>query len=205
MDRRDAIKTLSLGTLAASFVMTGCEQVPKEAGQQHKFWKYVTDDVIEKWENQFFNEHEFEMVRQLSNLIIPADDRSGNAEEAGVPQFIDFTMLDQPEKQTPIRGGLQWLDVQCRKQFNKEFIDCSVDEQKEMLDQIAYPKIAEPGMEAGVTFFNKFRDLVSSGFWSSKIGMEDIGYMGNQPYNWEGCSHEAMEHIGMAGKVKNKA
>src|SRR5699024_7693705 len=71
MDRRDAIKTLSLGTLAASFVMTGCEQVPKEAGQQHKFWKYVTDDVIEKWENQFFNEHEFEMVRQLSNLIIP--------------------------------------------------------------------------------------------------------------------------------------
>src|SRR5699024_12275582 len=131
-ERSDAMKAFLLGTLAGGFVRTGCEQVPKEAGQADNFWNSVTDDVIEKGETQFFNEHEFEMVRQLSNLIIPADDRSGNAEEAGVPQFIDFTMLDQPEKQTPIRGGLQWLAVQCRKQFNKEFIDCSLDEQKEM-------------------------------------------------------------------------
>jgi len=200
MDRRDAIKTLSLGTLAASFVMTGCEQAPKEASEQHKFWKYVTDDVIEKWESQFFNDHEFETVRQLSNLIIPADDVSGNAEEAGVPEFIDFTMLDQPDKQTAIRGGLRWLDIQCQKQFDKVFSDCSESEQKEMLDQIAYPKIAEPGMEAGVTFFNKFRDLVASGFWSSEMGIEDIGYIGNQPYNWEGCTEEALDHLGLADK-----
>ncbi|MCW9706487.1 gluconate 2-dehydrogenase subunit 3 family protein [Fodinibius salsisoli] len=205
MDRREAIKTLSLSTLATSFVMTGCQQAPKEATKEHNFWKHVSQEDIEKWETQFFTDHEFETVRQLANLIIPADERSGNAEDAGVPEFIDFMMLDRPENQTPMRGGLSWLDVQCQKQFDKKFIDCSEEEQKNMLDQIAYPKIAEPEMQPGVTFFNSFRDLVASGFWSSQIGIEDIGYMGNQPYDWQGCSHEALEHIGLADKAKNSA
>lgn len=205
MDRRDAIKTLSLGTLAASFAMTGCEQAPEEAAKQHKFWKHVTEEDLEKWETRFFTDHEFETVRQLANMTIPADERSGNAEDAGVPEFIDFMMLDRPENQTPIRGGLNWLDVQCQKRFNKKFIDCTEQEKTGMLDEIAYPDVARPEMQPGVTFFNRFRDLVASGFWSSKIGIEDIGYMGNQPYNWQGCSHEALEHIGLADKVNSSA
>ncbi len=197
MDRREALKTLSLGTLAASFAMTGCETTPEEAAKQHKFWKHVTEGDLEKWETQFFTDHEFETVRQLANMIIPADERSGNAEDAGVPEFIDFMMLDRPEYQTPIRGGLNWLDVQCQKMFEANFIDCSGDEKTTILDEIAYPDIAKPEMQAGVAFFNRFRDLVASGFWSSKIGIEDIGYIGNQAHNWQGCSHEALNHLGI--------
>lgn len=200
MDRREALKTLSLGTLAASFAMTGCEQAPKEAAKQHKFWKHVSEEDLEKWNSQFFTDHEFETVRQLANMVIPADERSGNAEDAGVPQFIDFVMLDSPAYQTPIRGGLNWLDVQCQKMFDKDFIDCSENEKTQILDEIAYPDIAKPEMQPGVNFFNQFRDLVASGFWSSKMGIEDIGYMGNQPYDWQGCSQEALEHIGMGDK-----
>ena len=196
MNRRELLKTLSLGTLAAGFAMTGCESLPKEAAEQHKFWKHVTDEDLKKWDTQFFTDHEFETVRQLANMIIPVDERSGNAEDAGVPQFIDFMMLDRPDNQTPIRGGLRWLDVQCQKRFNRKFIDCSEDQKKEMLDEIAYPDEAKPEMQAGVTFFNRFRDLVASGFWSSKIGIEDIGYMGNQPFDWDGCPDEAHEHLG---------
>lgn len=201
MDRREALKTLSLGTLAASFAMTGCETAPEEAAKQHKFWKHVTEEDLEKWEAQFFTDHEFETVRQLANMTIPADERSGNAEDAGVPEFIDFMMLDRPENQTPVRGGLNWLDVQCRKMFDNNFIDCSNDEKTAILDEIAYPDMAKPEMQAGVTFFNRFRDLVASGFWSSKIGIEDIGYLGNQPYDWQGCSHEALEHLGLESKT----
>ena len=197
MDRREALKTLSLGTLAGSFVMTGCQTPPSKTSAEEKFWKYVTEEDLEKWNNQFFTDHEFETVRQLANMIIPADERSGNAEEAGVPEFIDFMMLDRPEMQTPIRGGLKWLDVECSKRFDKEFIDCDQNEKTTLLDDIAYPDIAKPEMQQGVAFFNRFRDLVASGFWSSKIGIEDIGYMGNQPYDWQGCSHEALEHIGI--------
>lgn len=202
MDRREMLKTLSLGTLAAGFALTGCETIPKEASEQHQFWKHVTDEDLEKWDAQFFTDHEFETVRQLANMIIPADERSGNAEDAGVPQFIDFMMLDHPENQTPMRGGLRWLDVRCQKRFDQKFIDCSEDQKKEMLDEIAYPKDAKPEMQAGVTFFNQFRDLVSSGFWSSKMGIEDIGYMGNQPFGWQGCPDEAHNHL---GRDKNTA
>jgi len=199
MDRREALKTLSLGTLAAGFMMTGCE-TPEQQNLRDRFWKHVTEEDLEKWEARFFTDHEFETVRQLANMIIPADDRSGNAEEAGVPEFIDFMMLDRPSNQTPIRGGLNWLDVQCQKQFDANFTDCTDDQKIEMLDQIAYPEAAAAEMQQGVSFFNRFRDLVASGFWTSKMGIEDIEYMGNQPYAWQGCSHEALEHIGLADK-----
>lgn len=199
MDRREAIKTLSLGTLAGTFVLTGCKNEPgKEAKKlQEKFWNNVTEEDLKMWEARFFTDHEYETVRQLGNLIIPADDRSGNAEDAGVPEFIDFMMMDRPEYQTPIRGGLNWLDYQCESQFNKPFINCSEAQQTEMLDKIAYPETAAPEMQAGVAFFNRFRDLVASGFWSSKIGIDDIGYMGNQPYDWQGCPDEALHHLGL--------
>lgn len=195
MDRRELLKTLSLGTLAAGFAMTGCEVAPEEAAKEHKFWKHVTEEDLEKWEAQFFTDHEFETVRQLANMVIPADERSGNAEDAGVPEFIDFMMLDRPENQTPMRGGLSWLDVQCQKMFGGRFINCSAQQKREILDEIAYPDSARPEMQAGVNFFNQFRDLVATGFWSSKMGIRDIGYRGNQPYDWQGCSDEALEHL----------
>lgn len=201
MDRREAIKALSLGTLVAGFSLTGCEITPEEAAKEHKFWKHVTEEDLEKWNAQFFTDHEFETVRQLANMIIPADERSGNAEDAGVPQFIDFMMLDKPGNQTPIRGGLRWLDIQCQKRYGNDFIDCTNDEKTDMLDEIAYPKEAKPEMQQGVAFFNRFRDLVASGFWSSKIGIEDIGYIGNRPHNWQGCSHDALEHLGIEDKA----
>ncbi len=197
MDRREALKTLSLGTLAGSFVMTGCQTPSSKTSVEEKFWKHVTEEDLKNWEKQFFTEHEFETVRQLANMTIPADERSGNAEDAGVPEFIDFMMHDRPHMQTPMRGGLKWLDVECNKSFNKDFIDCSDDEKTTMLDEIAYPEVAKPEMQPGVNFFNQFRDLVASGFWSSKIGIEDIGYIGNQPYDWQGCSDEALEHVGI--------
>jgi len=200
MDRRELLKTLSLGTLAAGFAMTGCKTAPKEASKEHKFWKHVTEEDLEMWETQFFTNHEFETVRQLANMVIPADERSGNAEDAGVPEFIDFMMLDRPENQTPMRGGLNWLDVQCRRFFDNNFINCTDQQKKEMLDKIAYPDEAAPEMQAGVNFFNSFRDLVAAGFWSSKMGIEDIGYIGNKATNWDGCSHEALEHIGLEEK-----
>lgn len=199
MDRREAIKTLSLGTLAGTFVLTGCKNPPENEAKklQEKFWDHITKEDLEMWEARFFTDSEFETVRQLGNLIIPADERSGNAEDAGVPEFIDFMMIDRPEYQTPIRGGLNWLDYQCESRFNSSFANCSETQQKDMLDQIAYPETAAPEMQAGVSFFNRFRDLVASGFWSSKIGIEDIGYMGNQPYDWQGCTHEALQHLGL--------
>jgi len=197
MNRRDALKTLSLGTLAGGFAMTGCQTPSAQSKAEERFWKHVTKQDLENWKKQFFTDHEFETVRQLANLVIPADERSGNAEDAGVPEFIDFMMFDRPEHQTPMRGGLKWLDVKCQQLYAHPFIDCGKQQQTAMLDQIAYPDIAKPEMQQGVAFFNRFRNFVASGFWSSKIGMDDIGYIGNQPYDWQGCPDDVLEKIGV--------
>jgi hypothetical protein len=136
----------------------------------------------------FFTATELATVRILADLIVPRDEHSGSASDAGVPEFLDFVMTEWPENQTPIRGGLAWLDRESTHRFSKPFREISASEQTAILDDIAYPARAKPEMAAGVEFFNRFRDLVLSGFYSSKEGVKDLGYMGNTfVTEWKGC------------------
>lgn len=195
ISRREAIKTITLGGLTAGWLFTGCQPDGRQAVVP---FKNITPDDLKKWDNQFFTDHELETVRQLANIIIPADDHSGNAEDAGVPDFIDFMMFDQSWRQTQMRGGLGWLDAHCQKKYSNTFIDCTESQKKEVLDQIAFPEKATSEMQPGVAFFNEMRDLTASGFWSSKIGIEDLQYMGNKPTHWNGCPDDACEQLGVS-------
>jgi hypothetical protein len=146
--------------------------------------------------------HEWKTIQVLSDIIIPADDRSGGATQAGVPEFID-DWLDfkeqiarpsgEPEVRSggllaQIRGGIIWLDAECNQEFSHDFVDCAWAQQKKILDRIAYPKEAAPEDAAGVAFFNHLRDLVVSGFFSSEMGVKDLPYLGNQMVSeWNGC------------------
>ena len=149
------------------------------------------------------NEHEWKTVRVLSDIIIPADDRSGSATEAGVPEFIDDWLDFRGGGQlTAIRGGLTWLDMECNRQFAHDFVDCSEAQQKQTLDRIAYPKTAAPEDAAGVAFFNHLRGLVVSGFFSSKMGVKDLPYLGNQMLSsWEGCPASVLAKLGLGSKA----
>jgi hypothetical protein len=136
-------------------------------------------------------------ITVLGDIIIPKDDRSGSASDAGVPAFIEFIVKDMPDHQLPMRGGLRWLDMQCLSRYNKAFKDCPASQQIEMVDAIAYPDKAAPEMQQGVAFFNRMRNLVASGFFSSKMGIEDIGYVGNQPNQWQGVPPEIIRQYGL--------
>jgi hypothetical protein len=147
---------------------------------------------------KFFSPHEYDTVRVLVDLIIPRDERSGSATDAGVPEFIDFMMTDRPNQQTEIRGGLAWMDAECMRRFGKTFVDCADAERRALLDDIAWPKKARPEMSQGVAFFNRIRDLTASGFWSSKMGVEDLQYRGNTYVReWTGCPPAALEKLGV--------
>jgi hypothetical protein len=147
---------------------------------------------------QFFSAHELATVRLLADLIIPADERSGSAADAGVPEFMDFMMLDRPAMQGWMRGGLAWLDIESTERFGTSFLDASDVQRSEILDAIAWPDRAEPGMSHGVAFFNRFRDLTASGFWTTEMGIADIQYMGNRMIaSWSGCPEEAERHVGV--------
>lgn len=155
--------------------------------------------AVTAYQRRVLDEHEWKTIQVLSDMIIPADERSGSATQAGVPEFIDDWLdFRGGELLAQIRGGLTWLDLECNRQFNRDFADCSLGQQKKILDQIAYPKRAAPEDAAGVAFFNRLRDLVLSGFFSSKMGVKDLPYLGNQMIsNWDGCPPEVLAKLGL--------
>lgn len=146
------------------------------------------------YKRQVFNDHQWQTVGVLSDLIIPADDRSGSATQAGVPEFIDDWLAFRTQQdgdrdfEAQILGGLIWLDRESNKLFEKNFVDVAGDQQKQILDRIAWPDRASKEDHAGVQFFSKFRDLTVSGFFSSKMGVHDLPYLGNTAVaEWKGC------------------
>ena len=137
-------------------------------------------------------------MRLLVDLIIPKDERSGSATDAAVPEFMDFMMIDQPARQTAMRGGLGWLDRECVSRFDKTFVACAPAERTQVLDDIAWPRRARPALSHGVSFFNGFRDLTASGFWSSRMGVEDLQYMGNTYVaEWKDPPPEVLKKLGL--------
>jgi hypothetical protein len=202
MKRRDSLKALTLGTLGAATLLQSCETDKKEKVPETTF-KYDRHSVEKERDEKllkekFFDDHEMKTITVLGDIIMPKDDVSGNASEAGVPAFIEFIVKDKPSYQLPMRGGLKWLDMQCLKQFNNPFVNCSSQQQIAMLDQIAYPELAKPEMMQGVAFFNIMRDLTTTGFFSSDIGIKDLGYMGNKPNQWDGVPQEVLDQMGLA-------
>ena len=148
---------------------------------------------------KFFTAAEWRTVRVLSDMVIPRDERSGGATDAGVPEFIDFTMTDRPNNQKWMRDGLTWIDAQSNSRFGKSFADATQTQREAILNDIAWPARAPAAMANGVNFFNGFRDLTASGYWSSEIGVKDLRYIGNvfNP-NWNGCPPAALKKLGVS-------
>jgi len=192
MDRRSAIRVLGVAPVATAFRWAP-ESVREAAAQARE-----TLGRGAPYEPKHFTAHEWDTVRLLVDLIIPKDDRSGGATDAAVPEFMDFMLGDDPDLETPIRGGLAWLDHECDDRWSKTFVASSDAERTALLDDIAWPKKAKPQHAAGVAFFNSFRDLTASGFFSSKLGVQDLRYMGNTfVAEWKGCPPEALDKLGV--------
>ena len=195
MNRRESLKLVSLAALASGFTWTAHDI---QVAQEHKNSSQKAR-LTASFDPAFFTSHEVETVNILVDLIIPADERSGSASEAGVPEFMDFMMTDRPTMQLPMRGGLAWIDYRCEKLFDNTFVDCSEEQRIQLLDSIAYPDIAAPEDSQGVAFFNSFRNLTATGFWSSQMGVEDLQYIGNTFVpEWTGCPPEILDHLGLS-------
>ena len=147
---------------------------------------------------RFLSAREYATIVALSDLIIPRDEKSVSASEAGAPEFIDYIVAEQPQRQTAMRGGLAWLDAECQYRFDHTFLDCNDAQRRQVLDDIAWPRRARPEMSQGVAFFTAMRDLVATGFWSSKAGVQDLGFLGNRPAAWDGAPANVLQRLGVS-------
>jgi hypothetical protein len=206
MDRRKSLKLIAAGALASGAVAAGCTPDDKKKTgtateptfslDRNEFELKHEKELLAK--EKFFTDHEMATITVLVDIIIPKDEVSGSASDAKVPEFIEFIVKDMPNHQTPMRGGLRWLDIQCMKRYEKSFVDCSQQQQIEMVDDIAYPEKAKKEMSQGVKFFNLMRNLTATGFYTSEIGVKDLGYMGNTPNQWNGVPDEVLKQYGLA-------
>ncbi len=205
MNRRESLKALGIGTLSAGVLLEACKtksddesgaKIPEKSPEGDRLPEEIERDKKLNAET-FFTPHEMATITILGDIIIPKDDRSGSASDAKVPEFIEFIVKDRPDNQTPMRGGLRWLDLQCFKRYDNPFKDCTPQQQLEIVDAIAYPEKATPEMKQGVAFFDRMRSLTATGFFSSKMGVEDLGYVGNKPNRWEGVPGDIIKQYGL--------
>jgi gluconate 2-dehydrogenase gamma chain len=196
-DRRTMLRLLAAAPAAAGFAWTEAEA--QEAHTHAQAAQTAATKTGTVFKPKFFTAHEWATVRMLVDIIIPRDERSGSATEAGVPEFMDFMMNDQPGRQTAMRGGLAWLDRECVSRYDKMFVDCTSADRTRVLDEIAWPQKAPETVSHGVAFFNAFRDLTASGFWTSKMGIKDLDYQGNVFVpEWKGCPDAVLKKLGVA-------
>ena len=179
ISRREVLKNLALGFSAGPAL----RMIPLEAAEH--VHRMVSEERAQAaggaYSPKFFPAHSYQTLCSLYQTIIPPDEQGGGALEAGAPEFIDLLTSENREYQMTLGGGLAWLDSTCNDRYGKVFLECAAAEQKEVLDQIAYRENAQkdPALGPGVEFFSLLRDLTTDGFFTSKIGIKYLEYIGN--------------------------
>jgi gluconate 2-dehydrogenase gamma chain len=214
--RRCALRLIGTAPIAVAFTL-GANEAAAAAEKAATAVKAAA--AGKPYVPKFFNPQEWKTVRILVDMIIPKDERSGSATDAGVPEFMDYLMndptdidLQRERRQTAMRGGLAWINSVSERRFGHGFAEATEAERIAILDEIAYSKdeqedeaeMREPRdlrvmVKHGPSFFNSFRDLTASGFWSSKMGVEDLGYVGNRfVAEWKGAPPEVLAKLGLS-------
>ena len=179
ISRRDILKSLTLTAITGSVLRV----IPLEAAEYvHKMVRAEKAAAENQaYAPKYFSAHAYKTLQTLCQTIIPPDADSKGAIEAGAPEFIDLITSENKEYQVALGGGLMWLDNTCIDRYGSPYLDCTPAQQKEILDQIAYRKNGktDPGLGQGIEFFSFLRKLTADGFFTSEIGIEYLGYIGN--------------------------
>ncbi|MDC1080933.1 gluconate 2-dehydrogenase subunit 3 family protein [Flavobacteriaceae bacterium] len=202
MDRRESIKSLLLGSVAGGLLLNSCDDPAEKVTE--KIWEYQygrskKEAAIDKvlLETTFFTPTEEELITCLANLILPPNEQ-GNIEKAGVVPFIGFMMVDYPDFQLPMRGGLMALNTKANKNFGLDFIRAEEAQQKSILDQMAFPLEEVEEQPQEVQFFALLRNLVLTGYFTSEVGIKELDYRGNMPNIWDGVPQDVLDEMGLS-------
>jgi hypothetical protein len=179
ISRRDILKSLTITAVGGSVLSV----IPLEAAEYAHRMVRAEKAAAENqaYAPKFFSAHAYKTLQALCQTIIPSDEDAKGALEAGAPEFIDLITSENQQYQVALGGGLMWLDNNCIDRYGKVYLECTPAQQKEILDLIAYRKNAklDPSLGQGIEFFALLRKLTADGFFTSEIGIEYLGYIGN--------------------------
>jgi hypothetical protein len=205
MNRRENLKLLFTGSIGTGLLLTNCtpdaQKIPPPPVISGTIGGRTAEENLRDQKlmaDHFFTEEEKKKMTVLVDIVMPKDSESPAASEVGTVDFIDFMMIDQPSNQTPMRGGLMWLDYEADERFGKTFLDLSQVETMEIIDDVAWPDTAKPEFEGGVKWFNLVRNFAATGFFSTEAGWKYMDYRGNKANVWDGVPQEVMAKHGVS-------
>lgn len=208
MKRRDALKAIGVSMVASGLLFHRCSN--EKADRVVSRLNLDLKEGRELWERErleelnsytFFDPYERETLTELVDLIIPADEDSPSASDVKVPDFIEFIVKDQPELQQPMRDGLKWLDKYALQRFQDVFTGITTDQRIDILDRIAYPESEHSEFMQGIAFFTLLRELTASGYFTTKAGIDYLGYVGNRPNVWEGVPVDVLRQYDLTDLI----
>ena len=179
ISRRDILKSLTLTAVAGSVLRVIPLEAAEYAHRMVRAEKAATENQV--YTPKFFTAHDYKTLQTLCQTIIPSDDTAKGAIEAGAPEFIDLITSENKDYQVALGGGIMWLDNTCLDCYGKAYLECAPEQQKEILDLIAYRKNfkKDPSLGQGIEFFGFLRKLTADGYFTSEIGINYLGYIGN--------------------------
>ena len=205
IERREMIRLIGIAAVAATF--PGFRQWAFACS--HEMATGTAAAVASgSYKPLFFSPEQYKLIEHLAEMIIPTDDTAG-AKEAGVAEFIDFMVANRvpvshhaelsedslisvgAEIQLEWIEGINWLNAHSKYQFGQEFLDCSNEQQVQILETLAYKAKFIPATEAGRDFFQMMKDYTAAGYYTTKVGLESLGYPGLRTAwpKMPGCSH----------------
>ena len=204
MNRRDSIKTITFASIGAGLLLEGCYGISREKIKRSLTrYEYGRTPVEKLYDDKLFAEkyftnYELFTFDKLCNLILPPNE-FGNIRDAEVVQLIEFMAKDIPSYKEPLREGLIWIDSESKKRFNNVFVDCEISQQKEILDEIAYydPNKSIDDYPQPVQWFNLVRNLTMTGYFTSEVGIKELGYKGNSPNIWDGVPQDVLDQYNL--------
>ncbi len=205
MDRRESIKTMLIGALGTGALLNGCAPAKAERTKLQDIYDFSSygrtaeekQRDADLFAENFFTDHQFETVAVLCDLILPATDTAGSASDAHVPAFIDFMVKDAPSWQDDFQIGITWLDAYSKQKFGYDFVLLTRDQQMEIIEEIAYPDKATEVTQPGVDFYREIRNITLTGYYTTQMGWDDLGYVGNRPNVWDGVPEEVLKKHGL--------
>lgn len=214
--RRDALRQIAAALTAAGTAM----QLDAQAAQ-HVHSAAAAEKKSGKYTPKLFSEHEWATITRLSELVVPADDRSGSAVDAGAPAFIDLLCSQNAELAAIFTGGISWTDAEMRRRVEKDFVAAAETEQTALLDAIvaaertgkdqraeellfarapqyrnfsSYTVHPSSHLAPGVRFFEWARMLIVDAYYTSPIGIKDVNYVGNEAVSKYEVPQEAIDY-----------
>jgi hypothetical protein len=204
MNRRDSIKNLTFLSIGAGLLLEGCYGISREKIKRsltrYEYGRTLEEKLYDDklFAEKFFTNQELFTLDKICNLILPPNE-FGSIRDAEVVQLIEFMAKDIPTYKEPLRNGLTWIDNECKKRFNNLFVDCEIAQQENIFDEIAYydPNKSISDYSEPVQWFNLVRNLTMTGYFTSEVGINELGYKGNIPNIWDGVPQDVLDQYGL--------